>query len=122
MASPSIQPANPTAIRSLYRSLLRALPARQHILSNDPTPLHRTLRAQFRQPLSGGDKQQQQQPTPRAIEQARQYAAYFAAQRTYTALLERYNPGMGMDEEERVRLTARRVGMDLPVEFDGSEK
>ena len=23
-----------------------------------------------------------------------------------------------MDEEERVRLTARKVGMDLPVEFD----
>ncbi|TLS24064.1 hypothetical protein PpBr36_08326 [Pyricularia pennisetigena] len=121
MASPTTQSASPTAIRSLYRSLLRALPARQHILSNDPTPLHRTLRAQFRQPSSGADKQQQQ-PTPRAIEQARQYAAYFAAQRTYTALLERYNPGMGMDEEERVRLTARRVGMDLPVEFDGSEK
>ncbi|TLD29140.1 hypothetical protein PspLS_03471 [Pyricularia sp. CBS 133598] len=119
MASPAIQPANPTAIRSLYRSFLRALPARQHILSNDPTPLHKTLRSQFRQPSAGADKQQ---PTPRSIEQARQYAAYFAAQRTYTALLERYNPGMGMDEEERVRLTARRVGMDLPVEFDGSEK
>jgi hypothetical protein len=24
---------------------------------------------------------------------------------------------MGMSEEERVRLSARRVGMDLPVEF-----
>jgi ATP synthase assembly factor FMC1, mitochondrial len=35
----------------------------------------------------------------------------------YATLLERYNPGMGMDEEERVRLTARRVGMDLPDEF-----
>jgi ATP synthase assembly factor FMC1 len=35
----------------------------------------------------------------------------------YATLLERYNPGMGMDEEERVRLTARRVGMDLPEEF-----
>ncbi|EHA48588.1 hypothetical protein MGG_00812 [Pyricularia oryzae 70-15] len=117
MASTTIQPTNPTAIRSLYRSLLRALPARQHILSSDPTPLHRTLRAQFRQPSPGAEP-----PSPRAIEQARQYAAYFSAQRTYTALLERYNPGMGMDEEERVRLTARRVGMDLPVEFDGSEK
>jgi ATP synthase assembly factor FMC1 len=45
-------------------------------------------------------------------------AAYLRAQRTYVGLIERYNPGMGMDEEERVRLTARRVGMDLPVEFD----
>jgi hypothetical protein len=24
--------------------------------------------------------------------------------------------GMNMDEEERVRLTARRVGMELPIE------
>ena len=36
----------------------------------------------------------------------------------YATLLERYDPGMGMDEEERIRLTARRVGMDLPVEYD----
>lgn len=36
----------------------------------------------------------------------------------YATLLERYNPGMNMDEEERVKLTARRVGMDLPVEYN----
>jgi hypothetical protein len=35
----------------------------------------------------------------------------------YATLLERYNPGMNMDEEERVTLTARRVGMDLPIEY-----
>lgn len=120
MASISSQPPNPSSIRSIYRSFLRALPARQHILSSDPTPLHQTLRAQFR----GQQQQQQQQqpPSPRTIEQARQYAAYFSAQRTYTALLERYNPGMGMDQDERVRLSARRVGMNLPLEFDASSK
>lgn len=42
---------------------------------------------------------------------------YLAAQRMYTTLVERYNPGMNMTEEERVRLTARRVGMDLPVQI-----
>ena len=36
----------------------------------------------------------------------------------YAMLLERYNPGMEMGDEERVRLTARRVGMDLPAEVD----
>lgn len=36
----------------------------------------------------------------------------------YATLVERYNPGMNMNEEERIRLTARRVGMDLPEEFD----
>jgi hypothetical protein len=35
----------------------------------------------------------------------------------YATLLERYNPGMNMDEEERVRLSARRVGMNMPEEF-----
>lgn len=43
---------------------------------------------------------------------------YLQAQRKYTTLVERYNPGMNLDEEERVRLTARRVGMEMPVEFE----
>ena len=33
----------------------------------------------------------------------------------YAHLLDLYNPGMSMDEEERIRLTARRVGWELPV-------
>ena len=38
----------------------------------------------------------------------------------YTVLLERYNPGIGsmMDEDERTRLTARRVGINLPEEYN----
>lgn len=43
-------------------------------------------------------------------------------QRLYSTLVERYNPGMDMSEEERVRLTARRVGMELPVERMKGEK
>ena len=35
----------------------------------------------------------------------------------YGSLIARYNPGMDMDEEERVRLSARRVGMEMPVEW-----
>lgn len=37
----------------------------------------------------------------------------------YTTLVERYNPGMDMSDEERVRLSARRVGMNLPVDGRG---
>ncbi|KAK4238009.1 putative ras [Achaetomium macrosporum] len=106
-------------LRSLYRSLLRELPPRP-ILSSPRAPLHQRLRDNFQstQPSSssgssdGGDL---------LAAQAEQYLAYLRAQRTYVTLLERYNPGMGMDEEERVRLTARRVGMDLPVEYGGEE-
>lgn len=36
----------------------------------------------------------------------------------HASLLERYNPGMGMTEEERIRLSARKVGYDMPIEFE----
>jgi ATP synthase assembly factor FMC1 len=49
--------------------------------------------------------------------QAEQFVQYVQAQRMYATLIERYNPGMGMSEEERVRLSARRVGVNLPTEF-----
>lgn len=97
-------------LRALYRSFLRELPPRP-ILSKTPSPLHQRLREHFRP----------EKAPEQAVAQAEQYLAYVRAQRTYVTLLERYNPGMGMDEEERVRLTARRVGMNLPVEF-GKEK
>lgn len=94
-------------LRALYRSFLRELPPRP-ILSKTPSPLHQRLREHFRP----------EKAPEQAVAQAEQYLAYIRAQRTYVTLLERYNPGMGMDEEERVRLTARRVGMNLPVEFE----
>lgn len=97
-------------LRSLYRSFLRELPPRP-ILSKTPSPVHQRLRQHFRPEVA----------PEQAVAQAEQYLAYVRAQRTYVTLLERYNPGMGMDEEERVRLTAKRVGMNLPVEF-GKEK
>lgn len=95
---------NPRTLRSLYRSLLRELPPRP-VLSRERSPLHTRLRATFADDSSAH---------PRAAHEVEQFVAYLRAQRTYTTLLERYNPGMNMDEEERVRLTARRVGMDLP--------
>ncbi|GAO16293.1 uncharacterized protein UV8b_05683 [Ustilaginoidea virens] len=96
MSTPS-----PARLRSIYRSLLRELPPRP-ILSSRRSSLHTRLRASLTD------------PSPAAPAQADQLIAYLRAQRLYVSLIERYNPGMDMDEEERVRLTARRVGMDLP--------
>lgn len=56
------------------------------------------------------------------MDEAEQIMQYLRAQRQYVTLLERYNPGANMDEEERVRLTARRVGMELPIEAESIEK
>ncbi|KAK1755625.1 ras guanyl-nucleotide exchange factor [Echria macrotheca] len=103
--------ASPAQLRALYRSLLRELPPRP-ILAKPRPPLHQKLHSSFRDPSLRHI----------SVEQAEEMARYLRAQRTYTMLLERYNPGMGMSEEERVRLSARRVGMDLPVEYGKDDK
>ncbi|OTB09327.1 hypothetical protein M426DRAFT_315895 [Hypoxylon sp. CI-4A] len=99
-------------LRSLYRSLLRELPPRPLRPSSSSaqarSPIHQRLRQSFADDA----------PHEHAVAQADQLLQYLKAQRQYTTLLERYNPGMNMDEEERVRLTARRVGMDLPIEYE----
>jgi ATP synthase assembly factor FMC1, mitochondrial len=98
-------------LRSLYRSILRELPSRP--LTAPPSPLHSRIRASFTEPA--------RDPSPeyslRQRQQAEQFIQYVKAQRNYITLLERYNPGMTMDDEDRIRLTARRVGMNLPIEF-----
>ncbi|KAI1798798.1 hypothetical protein F4811DRAFT_547140 [Daldinia bambusicola] len=110
--------SKPSQLRSLYRSLLRELPPRPAPSPSSPSsvqtrsPLHQRLRQSF----SDGASHEH------AVAQADQLVQYLKAQRQYTTLLERYNPGMNMDEEERVRLTARRVGMDLPLEYQKQDK
>jgi ATP synthase assembly factor FMC1 len=109
--------AQPQAhLRSLYRSILRELPSRP--LTGPPSPLHSRIRASFTEPP--------QDPSPeyslRQRQQAEQFIQYVKAQRNYITLLERYNPGMTMDDEDRIRLTARRVGMNLPIEFQMGEQ
>lgn len=39
---------------------------------------------------------------------------FLRSQREYTELVERYNPGLGMEQEDRVKRTANRVGLQLP--------
>ncbi|KGO74833.1 hypothetical protein PITC_031110 [Penicillium italicum] len=112
--------------RTTYRALLRELPRRS---LSTPSPLHQQLRAIFRStpatPSLQSELESQSNALPFSIpktdedrtlrvQEADQFAQYARAQRVYSELLERYNPGMSMDEEEKIRLTARRVGFDLP--------
>lgn len=96
--------ATPTKLRSIYRSFLREMPSRS-LSERSRSPLQKRIRNTIASELG----------TP--VEQAEQFLHYVKAQRMYATLLERYNPGMNMEEEERVRLTARRVGMELPEEY-----
>ncbi|KAE8379103.1 hypothetical protein BDV26DRAFT_260070 [Aspergillus bertholletiae] len=102
--------------RSTYRALLRELPRRT--LSN-PTPLHNRLREFYRDQIVSADEE----TLPIRVQEADQLAQYARAQRQYLGLVDRYNPGMTLDEEEKIRLTARRVGLNLPIEAkDQKEK
>ncbi|KAJ9657187.1 hypothetical protein H2201_008268 [Coniosporium apollinis] len=109
-------------LRSLYRRLLRELPVHQpsQTILSHPSSLQRRIRTSFSTSPSSSQSSTSAPPsgdiTPR-IQATEQFIQYQHAQRMYATLVERYNPGMNMNEEERVRLTARRVGMDLPEEF-----
>lgn len=104
-----------TQTRALYRSLLRELPPLPTRTATSP------LRASIRSHIASHTP-----PTPSAAtarnHEIEQLVQYLKAQRMYVTLLERYNPGANMDEEERVRLSARRVGMEMPEEWYGKGK
>ncbi|AQZ09393.1 FMC1 (YIL098C) [Zygosaccharomyces parabailii] len=50
----------------------------------------------------------------RHIQHLKDVAAFINNQREYNELIERYNPGANMSQEERVKLTANRVGFNIP--------
>lgn len=99
----------PLTLPQVYRGLLRELPPRPFV---PRSALVQTLRNNIAKDVARNDGKQENAATL-----GEEYLAYLKAQREYIMLVERYNPGMGMDEEERVRLTARRVGMNLPEEY-----
>ncbi|WPH00364.1 Hypothetical protein R9X50_00319100 [Acrodontium crateriforme] len=105
--------------RSLYRRFLRELPTRTPSILANPSPLQKHIRADFSpaDPAAPQSlKHQHEKEALQRLHEAEQYIQYVKAQRTYITLIERYNPGMNMNEEDKVRLTARRVGMNLPIE------
>ncbi|KAG8811346.1 hypothetical protein FRB91_009205 [Serendipita sp. 411] len=48
-------------------------------------------------------------------------ALFLKSQRTYNILLDRYNPLHDLTAEEHIKATARRVGLNMPVEVKESE-
>lgn len=102
--------------RSVYRALLRELPARS--LKQPTSLLRQSVRKHFQSINESANSRSAEYALARRQE-LDQAVQYLKAQRTYGALLERYNPGADMSEEERVRLSARRVGMNMPKEWYG---
>ncbi|WWC93133.1 uncharacterized protein L201_008100 [Kwoniella dendrophila CBS 6074] len=97
-----------TPITHLYRSLLREirLSSKQTRLTRNPTVSQhiRTL----------VDTSKDKQTLSRTLLETRDF---LRSSRIHAELLQRYNPIHGMSEEERIKATARRVGLDTPIEF-----
>jgi len=98
--------ATTTTTRALYRTLLRELPP----ISQKRTHLHTRLRNSISSSSSGeGETRNKDRQL------LGQLATYLRAQRTYATLLERYNPSLGpRGDDDRIRMSARRVGLDMP--------
>ncbi|KAI5841540.1 FMC1 protein family [Morchella snyderi] len=88
-------PAPPHRLRSLYRTLLRELPP----ITARRTPLHGRLRDSFRAAAAAVGTHRGVVAEAEAAELAR----YLRAQRMYATLLERYNPSLRRETEDRVR-------------------
>ncbi|WVQ96352.1 hypothetical protein IAU59_003457 [Kwoniella sp. CBS 9459] len=97
-------------ITHLYRSLLREvrLASKQPRATRNPV-VTQQIRTLVDSSLSG-DKTSAE----KILIETRDF---MRATRIHAELLERYNPIHGMSEEERIRATARRVGLDTPIEF-----
>ncbi|GMK54920.1 hypothetical protein CspeluHIS016_0115060 [Cutaneotrichosporon spelunceum] len=94
--------------KHLYRSLLREL----RLSSTAPRATRNPdMAAQIRKLVESGE--------PKAVERAMlETRDFLRANRIYGELLKRYNPTHGMSQEERVKATARRVGLDSPVAYE----
>jgi ATP synthase assembly factor FMC1 len=55
--------------------------------------------------------------SPHAVQHISDIANYLSYQRTYNVLIERYNPGLSMTQEDKIRKTAHRVGFELPPDL-----
>lgn len=93
--------------RAIYRAILRELPPRTPMTA--ASPIRTSIRRHFKPAANASAEYNLAQR-----QEAEQFAQYLKAQRVYGELIDRYNPGMNMDQEERVRLSARRVGMEMP--------
>ncbi|TXT06149.1 hypothetical protein VHUM_03622 [Vanrija humicola] len=101
--------------KQIYRSLLREL----RLSSNQPRAKRNpTVAIHVRQLV---DSAQSKEALDKTLVEARDF---LRSSRIYDELVKRYNPTHGMSQDERVHASARRVGLDTPLEFknEGGDK
>lgn len=73
------------------------------------------LRGWLRSQFASADRPQAEMQAD--IQHAQDVLLFWRSQRTHRMLLERYNPAAGMEVDEKIRLSARRVGLELPKDI-----
>ncbi|KAI5788886.1 hypothetical protein DFH27DRAFT_572622 [Peziza echinospora] len=108
-------PPSTHQIRTIYRALLRRLPpltTPATTTTTTPTPKSTSkisitpTHSFLRQNLTSGGKE--------AAQKVAQISEFLRAQRMYVELLGRYNPEVRGDEEDRVAMSAKRMGFVMP--------
>ncbi|KAH9894320.1 hypothetical protein C8Q73DRAFT_790871 [Cubamyces lactineus] len=95
--------------RAAYRALVREVNrASIYPRATRPNTVASHVRAIFAERRDGNDNE-------RFLHDMRNAATFMRSQRMHKTLLERYNPLLGLSTEERVKKTAHRVGLDMPV-------
>ncbi|WRT69374.1 uncharacterized protein IL334_006358 [Kwoniella shivajii] len=100
-------------ITHLYRSLLREL----RLVSQKPRSVRNPTVLQHVRTIV--DTSSDKQTLSRTLLETRDF---LRSSRIHAELLKRYNPIHGMTEEERIKATARRVGLDVPLEFKNEKE
>ncbi|KAK9385980.1 hypothetical protein V1515DRAFT_606489 [Lipomyces mesembrius] len=79
--------------------------------------LHQKLKDVLREQFKSVAEEHQGKEADMKTRDAVEILAYLRSQRTYKTLLDKYNPTATLEDHERIRLTARRVGLELPKDI-----
>ncbi|KAK9899411.1 hypothetical protein P389DRAFT_168378 [Cystobasidium minutum MCA 4210] len=112
----------------LYRNILREVRLADSIHKfrtyRKQSAVYDTIRKTFEErvnarPADGKKLSPQEERLQKArIQEMVEVGRYLQARRIHMMLVERYNGGADMTQEERARLSARRVGLNMPKEYD----
>ncbi|KAI0721826.1 hypothetical protein C8T65DRAFT_565265 [Cerioporus squamosus] len=92
-----------------YRAIVREVNrASIYPRATRPNAVSQHIRAIFEQPREDKDGE-------RFYRDMRNAATFLHSQQMHKVLLERYNPLLGLSVEDRVKKTANRVGLDMPL-------
>ncbi|KAK7695656.1 hypothetical protein QCA50_000292 [Cerrena zonata] len=103
-----------TASTSTYRSIVREIYKASIQPRSSRNPI---ISSNFRAIFESACKSK----NPYAKNDLANAVTFMQSQRTHKELLDRYNPLHDLTVEERIKATARRVGLDMPVSASESK-